>query len=412
MKIDKFPVIRLFYIFYDFIFKYPTPSNLSNLWNFGFSSIIFLAIQIITGIFLSMHYLAGVDQAFLSVENIMRNINYGWLLRYLHANGASFFFFFFFFLFFFFFFFFSYLVPRRNVWNTGVIILLLMIITAFTGYVLPWGQMSFWAATVITNLFSAVPIFGQFIVNWLWGGFSVSGPTLNRFFSFHFILPFVILAVVAIHLILLHEKGSSNKLKISIYSDKIMFNPYYTIKDLSFILIILILYFFFVGFSPNYLGHPDNYIPADPLVTPAHIVPEWYFLPFYAMLRSIPSKIFGVIILALSIFILLFFPLFLFFSTFQPYYLLNWGLKKFQLFKYRWEESFKIYFTFLLNKYSIFFWLFVINCFLLGIIGGKPVEYPYLILGRISTFFYFYYFYYIIKGFNKFIIKDYLKNVL
>lgn len=302
---------KTYYLFYDFFLKYPTPNNIGYFWNFGVASLAFLGVQIITGVFLSMNYVPNAELAFISVENIMRNVFLGWFFRYMHLNGASFFFICVYLHAFRNLYYFSFLRPRQNVWNIGVLILLLMILTAFTGYVLPWGQMSFWAATVITNLASAVPFCGDFIVIWLWGGYSINTFTLNRFFSFHYILPFIILALVAIHIIFLHSEGSSNKLSSVFKFDKLMFHPYFTTKDVNFLVIIFFIYFSFVGFFPNYLGHPDNYIPADPLVTPSHIVPEWYFLPFYAILRSIPSKSLGVAVLLLSILILMIFPIFL-----------------------------------------------------------------------------------------------------
>lgn len=353
---------------------------------------MFLFIQLITGVFLSMNYVPNSELAFISVENIMRNTNYGWLLRYMHLNGASFFFVCVYLHAFRNLYFFSFLRPRQNVWNVGVIILLLMILTAFTGYVLPWGQMSFWAATVITNLASAVPFCGDFIVVWLWGGYSINTFTLNRFFSFHYILPFIILALVAIHIIILHNVGSSNKLSSFFKYDKLMFHPYFTTKDVNFLLILLFIFFIFVGFFPNYLGHPDNYIPADPLVTPAHIVPEWYFLPFYAMLRSIPSKSLGVAFLLFSILILLIFPIFFNYKnifTNKPVKPAYYTEGKFP------PEGSKSFYAFL-------FWCFVVTCIFLGILGGKPMDYIYLLLGRFFTAAYFSYFIIIIAYHNKF----------
>lgn len=379
-----------YYLFYNFFLKYPTPNNLGYFWNFGIASLLFLFIQLVTGVFLSMNYVANAELAFISVENIMRNINLGWLLRYMHLNGASFFFICVYLHTFRNLYFFSFLRPRQNVWNVGVLILLLMILTAFTGYVLPWGQMSFWAATVITNLASAVPFFGDFIVIWLWGGYSINTFTLNRFFSLHYLLPFLILALVAIHIIFLHSEGSSNKLNPTFKLDKLMFHPYFTTKDVNFLLILLFIFFSFVGFFPNYLGHPDNYIPADPLVTPAHIVPEWYFLPFYAMLRSIPSKSFGVVILLLSILILLVFPIFFNYKNLfsnKPVVPADYGGK----FPLEGTQTF----------YSFFFWCFVVICIFLGILGGKPMDFPYLVFGRLFTFAYFSYFVIIVLYHNK-----------
>ena len=399
---SKFQTINYFYFIYNFLGRYPTSLNLSYLWNFGFSSAIFLLIQLVTGIFLSMHYVANVDYAFFSIESIMRDVNYGWLLRYFHSNGASFFFFCVYVHLFRNLFFLSFLPPKRGVWNLGIIIMFLMIIAAFTGYVLPWGQMSFWAATVITNLCSVIPIIGNYIVIWLWGGYSINTETLNRFFSFHFLVPFVILVLVLFHIILLHHRGSSNKLKVNVFFDKVMFNPFFVIKDLYFIVILFFIFFIFVGFLPNYLGHPDNYIQADPLVTPSHIVPEWYFLPFYAILRSIPSKIVGVTIMFLSILVLILFPFFILNRS----VLLNfhkWHVKLF--FKHRKqlerEKFFKNIMEFIwFRRFDLLFWLVFFNCVFLGLIGSKPIEYPFLTVGRICSLFYFYYFYYLVKNLN------------
>jgi len=273
---------------------YPTPVTINYFWGFGSLSGVMLMVQIITGVLLSMHYVATSGLAFESVEHIMRDVNSGWLLRYMHANGASMFFAV------------VYLHMARSLfyrtykmnklaWNTGVIIFILMMGTAFIGYVLPWGQMSYWGATVITNLVTAIPKAGIHIVQWVWGGFSVEEPTLKRFFSLHFLLPFVILGLVGLHLAVLHKKGSSNPLGIPSHNDFIYFHPYFTVKDLHGLVIFFIVYFAFIFYVPNYLGHPDNYVPANPLVTPLHIVPEWYFLPFYAILRACPDKVGGVI---------------------------------------------------------------------------------------------------------------------
>ena len=385
-----------FYSFYNFFLRYPTPTNLSYFWNFGVASLVFLFLQLATGIFLSMNYVASAELAFLSIENIMRNINLGWLLRYMHLNGASFFFICVYLHVFRNLYFFSFLRPRQNVWNVGVLILLLMIITAFTGYVLPWGQMSFWAATVITNLASAIPYCGDSIVIWLWGGYSINTFTLNRFFSFHYILPFIILVLVAIHVIFLHSKGSSNKLNATFKLDKLMFHPYFTMKDVNFILILLFIFFIFVGFFPNYLGHPDNYIPADPLVTPAHIVPEWYFLPFYAMLRSIPSKFWGVAVLLLSILCLLIFPAFFNYKFLRSKNAVSPFVHKGK------SKELHTFYTFL-------FWCFVVVCVFLGIIGGKPIDFPYLTFGRLFTFAYFMYFVVLILYYNRAFV-DFFNN--
>lgn len=345
--------------------SYPAPINLSYFWNFGFYSLICLVIQLLTGIFLAMHYTPEQTLAFISVEHIMRDVNYGWLLRYIHANGASMFFIVVYIHVFRGLYYSSYVAPRQPLWNVGVIILLLMILTAFMGYVLPWGQMSFWAATVITNLFSAIPVIGQDIVIWLWGGFSVDNATLNRFFSLHYLMPFVIFGLVFVHLILLHEHGSNNPLGVKFDVDAIYFFPYYIIKDAFGITLFLLFFSIFLFFMPNYLGHPDNYIPANPMVTPAHIVPEWYFLPFYAILRSIPDKLAGVIALAFAIIVLLLVP---FISKPE---VRSMGFRPIS---------------------KVLFWFIVFDCLLLGWLGGKPIEYPLVLVGQLATIFYFLYF--------------------
>jgi quinol-cytochrome oxidoreductase complex cytochrome b subunit len=347
------------------LIDYPTPVNINYFWNFGFMAGIFLGIQLITGIFLAMHYTPHIDLAFLSVEHIMRDVNNGWLIRYCHANGASMFFLLVYIHIARGLFYGSYQKPRAFVWIIGVIILILMMATAFMGYVLPWGQMSFWAATVITNLFSAFPVVGEPIVCWLWGGFSVDNATLNRFFSFHYLLPFVICAAVIIHIAFLHETGSNNPLGIKSVTNKISFYPYFIFKDLFSFIFFCIFYFGFVFFMPNYLGHTDNYIEANAMVTPAHIVPEWYFLPYYAILRSIPHKLGGVIAMFASLLVLILLPFIsmtnIRSSNFRP-------------------------------LYQIFFWCFILDYLILGWIGGCDPETPYLEIGQIATFFYFFYF--------------------
>ena len=351
---------------------YPTPANFNYLWSFGSLAGIFLAIQIVSGLFLAMHFTPHVAYAFYSVEHIMRDVNYGWLLRYIHSNGASFFFvvvyahigkglYYH-----------SYQRPYANLWRVGMIIFVLMMATAFMGYVLPWGQMSFWGATVITNLFTAVPYVGESIAIWLWGGFSVDNATLNRFFSFHFFLPFVIAAVVFLHLGLLHVAGSTNPSKLIDNPDKITFYPYFFLKDVFGLLVVLWFFSFFVFFAPNYLGHPDNYIQANPLSTPSHIVPEWYFLPFYAILRSIPDKLGGVLYMAGSILLLFYTPI-------------RARRKRGELIINCSYPKVKPYTRFL-------FFMFVVWVFLLGWIGGQPVEYPFLQIGQFLTFLYFFYF--------------------
>jgi len=344
------------------IIDYPTPINLNYMWSFGSTAGICLVIQIITGIFLAMHYTPHVDLAFSSVEHIMRDVNNGWLIRYLHANGASMFFIVTYCHIFRGLYYGSYMHPRGLLWATGVIIFLLMMATAFMGYVLPWGQMSFWGATVITNLFSAVPFVGGAIVEWLWGGFSVDNATLNRFFSLHYLMPFIIAGLVIVHLSLLHANGSNNPLGINKNVDTVSFYPYFYVKDLLAFFILIAFFSFFVFYYPNALGHSDNYIPANPLVTPAHIVPEWYFLPFYAILRSIPDKLGGVVAMVAAILILLLLPII--------------NTSEIRSSKFR-------------PIFGIGYWFLVSDFLLLGWIGQKPVETPYIEIGMGLTFFYF-----------------------
>lgn len=344
------------------IISYPTPINLNYMWSFGSTAGICLVIQIVTGIFLAMHYTPHIDYAFLSVEHIMTDVNNGWLIRYTHANGASMFFIVVYCHIFRGLYYGSYIYPRGLLWASGVIIFLLMMATAFMGYVLPWGQMSFWGATVITNLFSAIPLVGQSIVEWLWGGFSVSNATLNRFFSLHYLLPFVIAGLVLLHLSLLHKDGSNNPLGINTNVDYVPFYPYYYVKDLFAFFVFASVFAFFVFFYPNLLGHPDNYIPANPLVTPAHIVPEWYFLPFYAILRSIPDKLGGVVAMISAILVLLLLPVI--------------NTSEIRSSKFR-------------PIFAFFYWFLVADFIILGWIGQKPVESPYIEIGMAATVFYF-----------------------
>jgi len=363
--------------------EYPTPRNLSYWWNFGSLSGIMLVIMIVTGIFLAMQYTPHVNYAFDSVERIMRDVNYGWLMRYLHMNGASFFFILVYIHLFRGLFYGSYKAPRELLWMLGVVILLLMMATAFMGYVLPWGQMSFWGATVITNLFSAIPGVGQDIVTWLWGGFAVDNPTLNRFYSLHYLLPFIIVAVVGLHLIALHQHGSGNPLGIDSKGpqDSIPFHPYYTVKDMFGLGVFLIVYAAFVFYMPNALGDPQNYVQANPLQTPPEIVPEWYFLPFYAMLRSVPdilfvqAKLAGVIAMFSSIFVLFFLP---------------------------WLDTSRVRSAHFRPVYKWVFWLLLLDVIMLGWVGAHRPDLPafhifghpitYISIGQIGTLYYFFHF--------------------
>jgi quinol-cytochrome oxidoreductase complex cytochrome b subunit len=303
----RLPVIRMAH---DSIIAYPTPKNLNYWWTFGGVLALMLGIQIVSGIVLAMHYVPHVDYAFNSVERIMRDVNFGWLLRYMHANGASMFFLAVYIHMLRGLYYGSYKAPREVLWILGCVIYLLMMATAFMGYVLPWGQMSFHGAVVITNLLGALPVVGEAITTWLWGGFAVDNPTLNRFFSLHYLLPFVIAGVVGLHIWALHVPGNNNPIGVNVKSkeDTVPFHPYYTVKDGFAIVVFLILYASFVFYNPNALGHPDNYIPANPLVTPSHIVPEWYFLPFYAILRAVPDKLGGVLLMFGAIAVLFVLP--------------------------------------------------------------------------------------------------------
>lgn len=356
---------KFFKNLYALSFNYLTPINLTYLWNFGSLALFFLGIQIITGICLTWYYIAHIDLAFNSVEFIMREVNYGWLIRYLHSNGASFFFFVVYLHMARSLLYGSFQKPRTFVWWSGLIIFIVMILTAFLGYVLPWGQMSFWAATVITSLTTAIPYIGTDLVMLIWGGFGIGQQTLTRFYSFHFLLPFVLIVLVIIHLFLLHIPGSSDPIhfgKASTLEDKIPFNPYYTLKDIVGVFFILFFYFLFVFFYPNMLGHPLNYIPANPGVTPPHIVPEWYFLPFYGILRAIPNKLLGVIAMLGSILILAILPLY----TFNKIRSLNWSL-----------------------VYNFAIHIFFINFIMLGWVGEHVMEYPFIELSQIFTTIYF-----------------------
>nr|YP_010394319.1 apocytochrome b [Phytophthora fragariae]DAZ88327.1 TPA_asm: apocytochrome b [Phytophthora fragariae] len=364
----------LFAVLNNHIIDYPTPINLNYFFGFGSLAGIMLVVQILTGILLAMHYTPHIDLAFNSIEHIMRDVNNGWLIRYTHANGASFFFIVVYVHIFRGLYYGSYITPREALWCSGVIIFILMMATAFIGYVLPWGQMSFWGATVITNLFSAIPLIGKDIVDWLWGGFAVDNPTLNRFFSLHFTFPFIIVGAVLIHLILLHEVGSNNPLGITLKIENIPFYPYFYTKDLFGLMLLFLIFFIFIFYYPNTLGHPDNYIEANPMKTPLHIVPEWYFLPFYAILRSIPNKIGGVIAMFGSLIILLTIPF---------------------------TNSSEIRSTTFRPIFKVCYWLLVVAFLLLGWVGQCPVEYPYNEIGIISMIYYFFFFIIIIPFLGK-----------
>jgi len=349
------------------LYEYPTPRNLSYWWNFGSLSGIMLVVMIVTGVFLAMQYTPHADLAFDSVERMMRDVDYGWMLRYAHMNGASMFFALLYIHMFRGLYYGSYKQPRELLWILGVIILILAIMTAFMGYVLPWGQMSYWAATVITNLFSAIPLIGQNIVTFLWGGFTVGNPTLNRFYALHYLLPFVILAVVLLHLIALHRFGSNNPLGIEMKGpqDTLPFHPYFTIKDLFGLTVFLLIYSFFVFYAPNFLGSSDNYIPANPMQTPNHIVPEWYLLPYYAILRSVPNKLLGVVLAFGSIFLLFIVP---------------------------WLDSSPVRSARFRPVYKWVFWLLVIDVIALGWVGANPPEGLVVTVGQIATLYYFVHF--------------------
>jgi ubiquinol-cytochrome c reductase cytochrome b/c1 subunit len=348
----------------DHMMDFPTPKNLNYWWTFGGILAVMLVVQIVTGIVLVMHYTPQVDMAFDSVEHIMRDVNYGWMLRYMHFNGASFFFIAVYIHMFRGMYYGSYKAPREVLWMIGVIIYLIMMATAFMGYVLPWGQMSFWGAKVITNLFSAIPFVGNTITTWLWGGYSIDNPTLNRFFSLHYLLPFVLAGVVALHIWALHVPGNNNPTGISVKGpqDTIPFHPYYTLKDGFAVLVFLFVYALFVFYGPNYLGDPVNYSQANPLATPAHIKPEWYYLPFYAILRSIPNKLLGVIAMFSSILILLFLP---------------------------WLDTSRVRSGKYRPIFKLEFWVFGIVCVALGFIGSKPPEGAYVVWGQLLTVYYF-----------------------
>lgn len=358
---SRLPILRLAH---DSFIDYPTPKNLNYWWTFGGILTFCLVTQIITGIILAMHYTPHVDFAFNSVEHIMRNVNYGWLIRYIHANGASMFFLAVYIHIFRGLYYGSYKAPREVLWILGVIIYLLMMAAAFLGYVLPWGQMSLWGATVITNLFGAIPLIGENVAIWLWGGYSIDNPTLNRFFSLHYLIPFLIFGVVILHIWALHVPGNNNPVGISVKGkqDTVPFHPYYTVKDGFALTVFIILFAYFIFFAPNVLGHADNYIQANPLVTPAHIVPEWYLLPFYAILRAVPDKLGGVALMFGAILILFLLP---------------------------WLDTSKVRSARYRPLFRQFYAMLVLDCLLLGYLGAQPAEGIYIVLARIGTFYYF-----------------------
>ena len=358
-------------LIYSSFVAYPTPRNLNYWWTFGGILSFLLVAQIVTGVVLAMHYTPHADMAFNSVEHIMRDVNYGWLLRYLHSNGASMFFIAVYIHMFRGMYYGSYKEPREVLWILGVILYLLMMATGFLGYTLPWGQMSYWGATVITNFFTAIPLVGDAITTLLWGGYAVGNPTLNRFFSLHYLLPFVIAGVVVLHIWALHVVGQNNPAGIEPKGDidTVPFTPYATVKDSFVMMLFCIMFAWFVFYMPNYLGHADNYIPANPAVTPTHIVPEWYYLPFYAILRAIPNKLLGVVALFGSILILAFLP---------------------------WLDTSKVRSARYRPLYRQFFWIFVVVCLLLGWLGAKPAEGGYVTAARILTAYYFAHFFLIL----------------
>ena len=360
---DRLPLLTLA----NHLTDYPTPKNLNYWWTFGGILTFCLITQIVTGLTLAMHYIAHADMAFESVEHIMRDVNHGWLLRYMHMNFASFFFVAVYLHIFRAMYFGSYKEPRQVMWLIGIVIFFLMVATAFLGYTLPWGQMSLWGATVITNLVSAIPVVGESIVHWLWGGYSVDDPTINRFYVLHWLLAFVILGIVILHVIALHIVGSNNPSGIEPKDtrDTVSFHPYTTMKDMFAMVVFFTIFAAFVFFMPNILGHPDNYIPANPMVTPAHIVPEWYFLPFYAILRAIPDKLGGVIAMVSAIGILGLLP---------------------------WLDRSKIRSCIFRPMHRQWFIIFILNFMMLTWVGAMPAEGLYILLGRIGTAYWFLYF--------------------
>jgi quinol-cytochrome oxidoreductase complex cytochrome b subunit len=387
----KNPIIRwldhrlpVFSFMHHEMYEYPTPRNLSYWWNYGSLAGFMLVVMIVSGIVLAMHYTPHTSLAFDSVERLMRDVNYGWLIRYIHMNGGSMFFIVVYIHIFRGLYYGSYKAPRELLWMIGIVILLLMMATAFMGYVLPWGQMSFWGAKVITNFFTAIPIVGESITHWLWGGFSVDNPTLNRFFSLHYLLPFVIVGVVVLHVLALHRFGSNNPLGIDMKGpqDSIPFHPYYTVKDNFGIALFLIFYSAFVFFAPNFFGEPDNYIPANPLQTPPHIVPEWYFLPYYAILRAVDDNFigwapFGIVIINAKLAGVIAMG-----ASIMVFFLLPW-LDRSPVKSCRFRPI-----------YKWFFWIFLVDCLILGWVGANPPDgvwhgIPFVYIGRAATLWYF-----------------------
>ncbi len=370
---DRLPILGLAHS--SFV-VFPTPRNLNYWWTFGGILAFFLVVQLVTGITLAMHYVPHQDLAFNSVESIMRDVNYGWLIRYLHANGSAMFFLAVYIHIFRGIYYGSFRAPREILWIVGVLIFIAMMATGFLGYVLPWGQMSFWAATVITNLFSVIPVFGESIVQWLWGGFSVGQPTLNRFFALHYLVPFILVALVAIHVWALHVVGNNNPKGLDVKSeqDTLPFHPYYTIKDGFAIVAFTLIFFWFVFYNPNQMGHPDNYIPANPMVTPPHIVPEWYFLPFYAILRAIPDKLMGVVAMGASLLVLVILP---------------WLDR---------SPARSLVYRPIMRQ---FFWIFVADALFLGWLGSQPASGIYVTLARLATAYYFLHFLVILPVISK-----------
>jgi len=369
----RLPLPRLLH---DTIHTFPTPRNLNIWYTFGGILTFCLVVQIVTGVALAMHYVANAGMAFDSVESIMRDVNYGWLIRYVHSNGASMFFLAVYIHMFRGLYYGSFKAPRELIWIIGVLIYVLMMATAFFGYVLPWGQMSFWGATVITNLFTALPVVGQHIATWLWGDFAVGDATLNRFFSLHYLLPFIIAGVVGLHIWALHVPGNNNPLGIDVKSpqDTVPFHPYYTVKDAFYLTLFVILFAGFVFYAPDFFGNPDNYEPANPLVTPPDIVPEWYLLPYYAMLRSVPNKLLGVIVMAGALITLVFLP---------------------------WLDTSRVRSCRFRPLMKQFFWAFAVVCVVLGYCGSQSVEaskfgIPLVWVARVATLYYYAFFWLIL----------------